>query len=73
MRQRRSLELLKDDDCDLLYHPDKAYVVVDALSCRSHNGGIGATFNHISMVSGLIEKIKAKQEEALREENLKEE
>ena len=52
MLQRRWLELLKDYDCDLLYHPGKANVVADALSRRSHNGGIGATLNHISVVSG---------------------
>ncbi|XP_070049800.1 uncharacterized protein [Nicotiana tomentosiformis] len=35
LRQRRWLELLKDYDVDILYHPGKANVVVDALSCRS--------------------------------------
>ena len=73
MRQRRWLELLKDYDCDLLYHPGKANVVADALSRRSHNGGICATLNRIYVVSGLIERIKSSQEEAVREENLKEE
>ncbi|KAL0539899.1 hypothetical protein IC582_024120 [Cucumis melo] len=32
MRQRRWLELLKDYDCEILYHPGKANVVADALS-----------------------------------------
>ena len=32
MRQRRWLELLKDYDCTIEYHPGKANVVVDALS-----------------------------------------
>ncbi|KAL8104588.1 hypothetical protein AgCh_028706 [Apium graveolens] len=32
MRQRRWLELIKDYDCEILYHPGKANVVVDALS-----------------------------------------
>ncbi|TYK29789.1 ty3-gypsy retrotransposon protein [Cucumis melo var. makuwa] len=32
MRQRRWLELVKDYDCEILYHPDKANVVADALS-----------------------------------------
>ena len=35
MRQRRWLELLKDYDFDLSYHPGKANVVVDALSRKS--------------------------------------
>ena len=32
MRQRRWLELIKDYDCEILYHPGKANVVADALS-----------------------------------------
>ena len=32
MRQRWWLELVKDYDCDILYHPGKANVVADALS-----------------------------------------
>ena len=32
MRQRRWIELLKDYDCEILYHPGKANVVADALS-----------------------------------------
>ena len=32
MRQRRWLELIKDYDCAINYHPGKANVVVDALS-----------------------------------------
>ena len=34
MRQRHWLELVKDYDCDILYHLGKANVVVDALSRR---------------------------------------
>ena len=32
MRQRRWLELIKDYDLEILYHPGKANVVADALS-----------------------------------------
>ncbi|KAA0036588.1 ty3-gypsy retrotransposon protein [Cucumis melo var. makuwa] len=32
MRKRRWLELVKDYDCEILYHPGKANVVADALS-----------------------------------------
>ena len=35
MRQRRWLELLKDYDCDTIYHSSKANVVADALSRKS--------------------------------------
>ena len=32
MRQRRWLDVVKDYDCEILYHPGKENVVVDALS-----------------------------------------
>ncbi|KAA0067040.1 pol protein [Cucumis melo var. makuwa] len=32
MRQRKWLELVKDYDCEILYHPGKANIVADALS-----------------------------------------
>ena len=35
MRQRRWLELVKDYDCEILYHPGKANRVVDALSRKT--------------------------------------
>jgi len=36
MRQRRWLELIKDHNLQVHYHPGKANVVVDALSRKSH-------------------------------------
>ena len=36
MRQRRWLELIKDYDLDIVYHPGKANVVADALSRKTH-------------------------------------
>ena len=40
LRQRRWLELLKDYDCTILYHPGKTNVVADALS-RKSMGSLG--------------------------------
>jgi hypothetical protein len=39
MGQRRWIELIKDYECTIEYHPGKANVVVDALS-RKHTGSI---------------------------------
>jgi hypothetical protein len=36
MRQRRWLELIKDNDLEVHYHPGKANMVVDALSRKAH-------------------------------------
>jgi hypothetical protein len=36
MHQRRWLDLIKDYDLDIHYHPSKANVVVDALSRKAH-------------------------------------
>jgi hypothetical protein len=36
MRQRRWLELIKDYDLEIHYHPGKANVVADALSHKSY-------------------------------------
>ncbi|KAL0537102.1 hypothetical protein IC582_026072 [Cucumis melo] len=41
MRQRRWLELVKDYDCEILYHPGKANLVADALSRKvSHSAAL---------------------------------
>ncbi len=40
LRQRRWLELLKDYDLSIQYHPGKANVVVDALSRKGQTEGL---------------------------------
>ncbi|KAI3745933.1 hypothetical protein L6452_08345 [Arctium lappa] len=67
----RCLELLKDYDCELHYHPGKANVVADALSRKGYSGSVQDTFVRVDVVSSLIDKIKASQSEALLEVNLK--
>ena len=48
LRQRRWLELLKDYDMSILYHPSKANVVTDALSRLS----MGST-SHVEEKKGV--------------------
>ena len=42
MRQRRWLELIKDYNLEVHYHPGKMNVVADALSRKSHCNSLGA-------------------------------
>jgi hypothetical protein len=44
MRQRRWLELIKDYNLNVHYHPGKANVVADALSRKSHAMGVQPLF-----------------------------
>ena len=53
MRQRRWLELVKDYDCDILYHPGKANVVADALSRR----GSGQLFSSVQISRELVDEM----------------
>jgi hypothetical protein len=71
MRQRRWLELLKDYDCEILYHPGKANVVADALSRKEDHAPIKVQAMKIVVSSSVIGQIKEAQEEALKEENIR--
>jgi len=43
LRQRRWLELIKDYDMEIHYHPGKANVVADALSCKASCSCVSTT------------------------------
>jgi ribonuclease HI len=68
LRQRRWLELIKDYNLEVHYHPRKANVVVDALSRKSHALdeeslplSHSAVLAQIALVSELLEQIIAEQ------------
>ncbi|KAI3691955.1 hypothetical protein L6452_31758 [Arctium lappa] len=73
MRQRRWLELLKDYDCELQYHPGKANIVADTLSRKEYSGSVKTSLARIEIILNFIDMIKTAQVEAILEANLKDE
>ncbi|KAJ9561902.1 hypothetical protein OSB04_007062 [Centaurea solstitialis] len=71
MRQQRAMELIKDYDCDILYHPGKANVVADALSRKTYARLLCYVITHISVKPNLFDDIRKWQIEALKSENIK--
>jgi len=53
MRQRRWLELIKDYDLEVHYHPGKANVVADALSRKAHCNCLTVTPKDITLCQEL--------------------
>ena len=56
MRQRQWLELIKDYDLEILYHPGKANVVADALS-RRRNYGIAALLSEQTSILAELRRL----------------
>jgi hypothetical protein len=57
MRQQRWLELIKDYDCCIFYHPGKENVVADALSKKSQGGVVKSepTLDQLAQQIGMIQ------------------
>ncbi|GJR28850.1 putative reverse transcriptase domain-containing protein [Tanacetum coccineum] len=73
MRQRRWLELLSDYDCEIRYHPRKANVVADALSCKEQNKPLRVRALVMTIGLNLPKQILEAQIEAHKLENIKNE
>lgn len=71
MRQRRWLDLVKDYDCEILYHPGKANVVADALSRKAFHHVLTVNSLHMTVTPSLFEQIKEVQQQAWAKGDLK--
>ena len=69
MRQRRWLDVVKDYDCEILYHPGKANVVADALSRRAESAPLRDVCLRLTVMAPVLDTIRGAQAEAVRSEN----
>ena len=69
MWQRRWLDVVKDYNCEIIYHPGKANVVADALSRKSVGSSTPARCMRIAVDSPLVGLVRDAQVEGMRPEN----
>ncbi|KAI3522051.1 hypothetical protein L1887_11529 [Cichorium endivia] len=70
---RRWLNVLKDYDCEIHYHPGKVNVVADALSRKVMGAPLRGICLRMTIVTPLLELIREAQLEASKSENQKSE
>ena len=73
MRQRRLLDMVKDYDCKILYHPGKENVIVDALSHMLASSSVRSLCIRISINSPLLYLIREAQAKGVKKHNWKQE
>ncbi|GJU50731.1 putative reverse transcriptase domain-containing protein [Tanacetum coccineum] len=73
MRQRRWLELLRDYDCEICYHPGKENIVADSLSCKEQNKPLRVQALVMTIGLNLPKQILEAQIESQKLDNLKNE
>ncbi|KAJ9547402.1 hypothetical protein OSB04_019945 [Centaurea solstitialis] len=69
MRQRRWLDVVKDYDCEILYHPGKANVVADALSRKTAHTSLRISHLKMAVTTSFLDLVRRAQEEAGQNEN----
>ena len=65
--------MVKDYDCEIMYHPGKANVVADALSRRAASTPIRDVCMRLTVMTPVLDTIRGAQAEAVRPENSKRE
>ena len=73
MRRRRWLDVVKDYDCVILYHPGKANVVAYAMSRRAEGAPIQDLCMRLIVMIPVFDAIRGAQAEAVRPKNRKRE
>ena len=58
MRQQRAMELIKDYDCEILYHPGKANIVADALSRKAYANSICYAITYMTSKINLFDDMR---------------
>nr|GEU55168.1 putative reverse transcriptase domain-containing protein [Tanacetum cinerariifolium] len=69
LRQRRWIELLSDNDCEIRYHPGKANVVANALSQKERNKPLHVRALMMNIHNDLPKQIREAQKEAKKRKN----
>ena len=71
MMQSRWLDVVKDYDCTILYHPDKVNVVADALSHKLARSLVREICMRIFVDSPFLDLIREAHAEGVQKENWK--
>ena len=71
MRQHRWLDVVKDYDCEILYHLRKANAVADALNRKAVASPIRDICLRMTVITPLLERIREAQVKGMKEERQK--
>ena len=63
------MDMVKDYDCEILYHPEKANLVADALISKVVATSIKDICLRMTVITHLLDRIRESQVEAMKEEH----